>query len=410
MNKLIFLAIFTLLFTVPGLAVSKEKETATPTSSPPDTPSATATPQPRWVAPPVIDESSKIVKYKVNTFLRSDTSGLQETGLLDLSFKRRLDQYSVSAEGDVRFGKDFSNNDTADNISVMLAKITYAEPFLSINAGRFDVGEILSPMDYFGNYLTMGMRRLDGISVTLPITLSFGIVDYDKWQTPPTALSMIYIPNIFSSSLANYNSTQSYFLAQIRVTTKIADLPFALRLNYGQSSSDFYTYSVISQQAAIDASVDLTVAQGLDILGEFGDQNTSLFSETDAVAIGIRAKQLFTVGPLSFDDLILEYQIPLANSINNPFIGGNSFNNSAAYLPQNSFYGHLKARMKAVFVNFYITNSPGDFTFARLTNKNSILPNNQPIASGNEVEGLAVPLVASDYNNWAFMTDLGVEF
>jgi len=377
---------------------------ATPTASPTDTPS------PRWVAPPVLDDASKIVKYQINSVLQNDVNGTNVLSLIDLSFKRRMDQYNVGAEGDVRFGKDFSNSYSAETIDVRSAKLIYAKPFLTFSAGRMDVGGILSPMNFFGNYSTMGLRRVDGLQITVPITLSFGVVDYDKWVAPPTALSLFYIPSITSAQFATYDTTQSLFIGQLRVSSKLAEIPFTLRFNMGQSAADYFTYSSLSKNLFLDAGLNFTVDKDYDFYGEFGVQNSNLFNQTDAFSFGLKAKELYTFGPLSFDELTLEMQVPLAQSLYNPFIGGNGFSLASATTPQNTFMAHLKARFEAIFLNFYITNTPGDFTFARINSGNSALSLNTPFGLGNEVEGLGVPLVSSSYSNFSYIFTMGVEF
>lgn len=411
MKKTISLLTLSALFLAfPGLGISKAKEKGTPSPLPTDTATPTETPQPRWVPPPVLDDAAKLIKYQINSVLQNDVNGTNVLSLVDLSIRRRMDQYNVGAEGDIRFGKNFSDSYAAETIDVRSAKIIYAKPFLTFSAGRMEIWDTLTPMNFFGNYSLMGIRRVDGLQLTVPISLSFGVVDYDKWVAPPTALSFFYVPSILSAQYATYDTTQSLFLGQLRITSKIAEIPFTLRYNIGQSAAQYFFYSSLSKSLFMDGALNLTIDKDYDVYGEFGVQNMSIFNETDAFSFGIKAKDLYTLGPLSFDEVTLEMQVPLANSINNPFIGGNSFDTTLATIPQNSFMAHVKARWEAIYLNFYITNTPGDYTFARINNTNSALSLSQPFGLGNEVEGLGLPLVSPSYNNFSYIFTIGVEF
>ena len=84
-------------------------------------------------------------------------------------------------------------------------------------------------------------------------------------------------------------------------------------------------------------------------------------------------------------------------------------------LPQITWYGSTKVRLKSFFLQASITNSMGDYTFSRLSSwPANLSPVNIPLpvpyGPGNEIEGIRVPLMTNAYSNVAFLINLGVDF
>ena len=404
-------------FCLVPVAYGKSKAKETPSPSATTTPSISPTPTrgPRWTPPPPVDESAKWINYRVASALQSDINGTNLYSLVDLYLRRRLDKNNVSAEGDIRLTKDFSNSYNADTFQIRTADVSYSDFFLTAAAGRLNVGDPLSPMKFFGNYSTMGIRRLDGIQLTLPIHFSVGVVDSGQSiDTSSTALSLFYFPSIFSTSYVNYDTTQSFFLGQARVSANLWDIPFIVRFNMGGCSNDFYDYSVVNGDLTYSASLAFTVKRDFDFYCEYGVQDATFSNQSNVFGFGVHAQHIYTIGPLSIDDLIGEMQVPIGYSLNNTFTGGNNLNSSASVLPQKTWFVELKTRIKAINLNFFVTNSTGDYTFARLNKSNALSPApgpiNQPVGMGNEVDGLGVPFVGSSYSNISYIGDVEVTF
>ncbi len=424
-NRYILTTLFVLLFTLPGMVFAQQTPTVNPT---PQTttpkkkakkkikavltpsPTPTATPRPRWIPPPPIGDDDRFLKYQLFSAFQSDINGSSLDTYADIIFRRRLDQYDTSAEGDIRVGKSFSNSDTAQTLELMTGKISYSPPFLTFTVGRLNMGESLSPMQFFGNYSTMGITRADGIEVTLPISVSLGVQDLEKIESTSTALSFYYFPSLLSAQYVNYDTSQSFLLGQLRIAVSIFNMPFVFRFNGAGTSTNYFTYSSLSGNMAYDGAVECTFTPDFNLYGEFGDQNSNLFSETDVVAIGLKARKIYTFGAISIDQAAIEMQLPLTNSENNIFVGGNQFSPSLATTPQESFFGHVKARISAVNILFSITNTPGDFTFARVLSNNSAFPLSNTIGLANQVPILELPLVSKGYDNWAYNLACEVEF
>src|ERR1035438_8342814 len=84
-----------------------------------------STPENKWVAPPPVDESDRLVKFLIQADFQHDADLRDQSfGMLDLSAKRLLDENSVMAEGLVRFRKDLSTSDAASSIDLRLARLS----------------------------------------------------------------------------------------------------------------------------------------------------------------------------------------------------------------------------------------------------------------------------------------------
>jgi hypothetical protein len=415
MKKTIFIAT---LLPFLALAASKADAKPKPTPSPTTTitPTNTPTPSPRWVPPPPMDDTAKWINYRVATAFQNDASGSNFYSFVDLFLRRRLDQYNFTAEGDVRVLKYFSNSYEADSLQIITGDVSYSDLFLTAAAGRLNVGDPLTPMRFFGDYSTMGLRRLDGFQLTLPINFSVGVVDSGQSiNSNSTALSLYYFPTVFSSTYAAYDTTQSFILGQARVSTKFADIPVIARFNIGGCANNFYDYSITGGDLTYSGSLDFTLAHDYEFYAEYGVEDAHFSNDSSVLGVGARARRLITFGPFSLDELILEMQVPISYSLNNTFTGGNNLDQGLASYPQKVFFVGLKTRIKGFNINFYITDSPGDYTFSRLNSSNALGPINrqplaQPIGPGNVIDGLNIPLVASAYNTLGYLVDMEVTF
>lgn len=402
MRKL--LVITALILTQMGVGYARPKKTPSPT------PTVTPTPQPRWVPPPVVDNGSKSLNATVAACYTSDASGNQGFSLFDISAVRKLDENDVSALGTIRLLKPFSSSDDAGEIEVREANFSLSEPWIEVRVGRMDLSDIVSTTHFFGRYPLMGLRRLDGVKVYIPFKFFFGVEDYKNVSSPPTSLSFFYFPSLLSAQDAVLDGSQGYFLGQARMKLNFGDLRTVLLFNLGFSSSDDFQYSAMSSNPAYSICGEANIARDYTLYFEYGVQDSALSGDTNAFVLGAKAEHLFTFDFLSLDQLILEMQVPIASDLNNPFTGGNGINPALAGLPQNVIYGKARIRIRSIFIDFNVSDSPGDFTFARLNsaNLNTALP--MPVGGGNETDGLEVPLLSPGYNTYAFSIDTGVSF
>jgi hypothetical protein len=265
-------------------------------------------------------------------------------------------------------------------------------------------------MRFFGNYATMGITRADGLEVTLPLAFSLGVQDLTKVESSSSALSFYYFPSLLSAQYASYDTSQAFFLSQLRVGTGIAGIPLVFRANVGADSTDYFSMSSLNGNLTLSGAIEATIEKDFTIYGEYGIQNPKYWTDTSALGVGIRAKGIYTFGPLSFDLAAIEVQFPFASSTDNLFAGGNNFNPSLAAQAQKSIFGQVQARLDELKINFSITDTPGDYTFARVNNTNSAFPSSTPIGLANQIPGLDVPLYSSSYNTWVWALSFGVDF
>ncbi len=385
-------------------AKPKGKKTPTPTPSP------TATPKPNWVPPPYVDNESKALNANVAAHYGSDASGNLGFSLLDLSAVRKLDENDVSAQGTVRVTKSFSSSDDGVGLQLREANFSLSEPWMEARIGRMDLSDIVSTTHFFGRYPLMGLRRLDGIKLYIPFKFFFGVEDYKSVSSPPTSLSFFYFPTLLSAQDAVIDGSQGYFMGQLRMKLNFGDLRTVLLFNLGASAADDFQYSSMSGNPAYSICGEANFARDYTLYFEYGVQDSAHSGDTNAFAFGARGEHIFTWHFLSLDRIILEAQIPIANNPDNPFTGGNGIDPPSAQLPQRALYGQARIRIRSIFIDFNVTDSLGDFTFARLnpTNINTPLP--MPVGGGNETNGLEIPLLSPGYNTYAFSIDTGVQF
>jgi hypothetical protein len=406
--KTIELVLVVLIFAFSGSAFAKKAPTETPTPSPSSTP--TPAPKPVWVPPPHVDNDSKALNATVAAHYSSDATGTSGYSLFDLSAVRKLDENDVSALGTVRFMKDFSSSDDVGEIQLREANFSLSEPWIEVRVGRMDLSDIASTTHFFGRYPLMGLRRLDGIKVYIPFKFFFGVEDYKSVSSPPTSLSFFYFPTLLSAQDAVLDGSQGYFMGQARMKLNFGDLRTVLLFNLGGSASDDFQYSSVSGNPAYSICGEANFSRDYTLYFEYGAQDSAHSGDTNAFTFGARAEHLFTFDFLSLDRVILEMQVPIASNPNNPFTGGNGINPPTGGVPQNALYGKARIRIRSIFIDFNITDSVGDFTFARLNQNNINTPLPMPVGGGNETDGLEIPLRSPGYNTYVFSVDAGVQF
>jgi hypothetical protein len=379
-------------------------------STPTVTPTVSPTPEAKlkWLPPPYVDNDSKSINATVAAHVPSNSNGAYS--LFDFSAVRKLDENDVSAQGTVRFLKSFSSSDEAVSLELREANVSLSEPWIEARVGRMDLSDIVSTTHFFGRYPLMGERRLDGIKIYIPFKFFFGVEDYKSVSSPPTSLSFFYFPTLLSAQDAVIDGSQGLFLGQARMKLDFGDLRTVLLFNLGASSSDFFNYGSLSGNPTYSICGEANFSKDYTLYFEYGVEDSAHSGDTNAFTFGARVEHLFTWEFLSLDQVTFEAQIPLANNLDNPFTGGNGINPALAMSPQMEWYGRARVRIRSIFIDFNITNSVNDFTFARLNSSNVNTPLPLPVGKGNETDGLEIPLSASSYNNMAFSIDTGVSF
>lgn len=386
----------------------KGKKAALDVATP--SPSPTATPAPKWIPAPPPKEESRTLTYSVNSLYRTSAMGSELFGYGDIYARRKLDEYSVTADLLVRFSKSLSSSDTAQDVDLRLARLTYIEPFFQISAGRFDLFPILTPMTFFGAYPDMGLHRVDGAMIVIPVFFRFGIENYQTYTAPPTAITLFYSPSLLEGQNVILDTSQAYLLTQARFKTSIVGIESSFRANFAWTSTPYFKYSALNGGMAYSFAADFTYDKDLSFFGEWGEQNAALFTDTGVIGIGARYSRIGTWGPFSIDSITLEGQFPLGNSINNEFTGGNPVNNSQGSTPVMTWYGDLKTRIKNINLTFTVTNNLDDYTLNRLTPTNTNLTFTGDYGPGRETDRTGTPLRAASSNNPAFLISAGVDF
>ena len=371
---------------------------------------ATPTPAPKWIPAPPPKEESRTLTYSVDTVYRNAVQGSQLFAFGDIYARRKLDEYSVTADLLVRFSKSLSSSDSVEAIDLRLARLTYIEPFFQISAGRFDLFPILTPMTFFGAYSDMGLHRVDGAMIVIPVFFRFGIENYQTYTAPPTAITIFYSPSLLEAQNVVLDTSQAYLLTQARFKTAIAGIESSFRANFAWTTTNYFKYSALNGGLAYSFAADFTYDKDLSLFGEWGVQNADLFNQTGVLGIGARYSRIGTWGPFSIDSITLEAQIPLENSLDNEFSGGNPIDTTQAQLPQMTWYADLKTRVKNINLTFTVTNNLDDFTLNRLTPQNTNLVFTGDYGPGRETDRTGTPLRAAAVNNLAFLISAGVDF
>lgn len=368
-----------------------------------------------WVAPPPLDENSRLLKISLNAnFQRDgDLPGLAYS-TFDLSAKRKLDEHAVIAEGSIRFRKDLSSSDSASDLDLRLARISYLDPLFQATVGRFEVFQMVSPNLFFGAYPLMGIHRADGLFVTIPFSFLFNFGnpkgEEKLHSSPPLALGFFYTPSLFSAQQVEHDLTQAFWLSQVRFRLEGDDLGFNVRANAGQSGSNFFEYSSFSGDWTGSLAAELAYHGNYSLSAEYGVQSFGHPRETSALAVGFQANRIGTWGAFSFEQIAVEGQFPVASSTQNAFAGGNAFVPTIAQSPQAGFYFKAKARLRILFIEFHATNNQNDYTLGRPTQAALGVPFTGRFGPGNEADGPGSSLRSSSYEDIAFLLRTGVEF
>jgi len=415
--KRILVFILFLSFTSAAAFAAVKKKAAAPTPTATAVATAIPTPvkqkKPRWVPWPPIREEARLISYNLSAVYRdqkqADTSAYS---VMDIRAMRRPDEYFVSGEGMVRFVSSASPADNVQTVQLRTAKVDLAENWFTLTAGRFNISDQVSTTRYFGRYPFEGLRRVTGVRLFLPVRFLIGVEDYRNVSSPPTSISLYYLPNIFSDIDADLSGQQAFFLGNARARVKLAKKwQTVFLLNYGKSKSNYFQYSSINGSGTMSAAAEIIFDSNYSVYGEIGFQNTSKTAGTEVATFGVSLKRIGTFGPFSVDDVIFEAQKPMNTSLENPFTGGNPVFPEFATTPDMTYYVKVKARVRGVFLEADGTTAVNDYTFARLnhTNVNSLtLP--LPIGGGLENDGLEIPFASSLAGEWAMMFRAGVQF
>jgi hypothetical protein len=367
-----------------------------------------------WVAPPPIDESTHNLRFIAQADYQADGVILgQSYSMIDISAKRPLDENSVFAEGLLRVEKNLSTSDQATDIELRLARISYLQPWLQVNVGRFDLFEMVTPNLFFGGYPLMGIHRVDGVMATVPFSFFFNLGESKSGQaqsSSPLALSIFYTPSLFSAEYVAQDLTQSFWLSQLRFRVDSKDFQSTFRVNLGESANDFFNYSSLNGGLTGSATAELRYNSNYALTAEYGIQNLQELKDTSALTLGFQASKLGTWGDFSLDQIGLEAQFPIGSSLLNPFTGGNGFETNLATAPQASWYGKIRARLRVLFIEFHVTNNQDDYTFSRLVPGSIEIPFSNAFGPGHETNGFQLPLRAASYKTPGCLIQTGVEF
>jgi len=370
------------------------------------------TTQDKWLPPPAPSDDGRLVKYLVHFAYFDDAVAKGRTlSMFDLTARRKLDEYNISAEGTVRFQKGLSGSDGVEAIELRTAKVGWVTSSLQVNAGRFDLFPFVSPNSFFGALPTMGIRRVDGILAISSFFFKLGMEDEQRVRVAsPFAIALFYTPSLFSADWVKLDQSQGYILGQVRLRVKIKDTQTVFRVNVAKTKSDYFDYSSLSSQPSYSLSGEVSYRRDYSFSAEYGVQNIKHSAETSAFVLGFRASRIRTWGNFSVDEVALECQAPVKGSELNPFTGGNAFFPDTAELPKDSLYARVKFRLGAAFLELHATNNRDDYTFGRLTNTSLWIPSATGIGPGRETEEAGLPLKTSDRKHPAFLARVGVAF
>lgn len=370
-----------------------------------------------WKEKPRSIEGGEGSVSPINIGIQSSRSSGAETLIdtdLDIIYQGNVSP-RLSGQAQLRCTHSWAAQDSAEQIDFRLANITYLTGIVNLTLGRFDLGSIVQPGEYFGSYLTLGQRRFDGIYAFLPFTLlGTAGVDAQGFSLPPAALSAAYFPNFFTFHPEVKSYDNGYFFSEFKMPVKLFDYPLLISLNYAFTTNwPYLKYSPLSGDPAASLSLEYSYARNYKVYAEFGACNLTEISDTTALMTGTRASGLggYTFGII--DEACIEYQIPLMKSDKNTFTGANSFHPEEAQYQQGSWY--IKLKNKFDFLNIVVaaTNSVGDFTFARPAAE-AFTPyqafNLNDLRSANEVRDIGKTLLSQAYSQIAFIVSVGASF
>lgn len=367
------------------------------------------TPAPRWTAPVPPDPSGREVQYGMNLAGTEDREGPRVETLLDLSLRRLLAVDSIEARGLLRFQKPFAGREGGESVEIRQATLLVVRPEVTFGLGRLAVGPMLGPTAFFGPYPTMGQRRLDGAYAFVPVNFLFG-PGTGKPDATPAALTLFYFPTLFSPGFADLSRNQSVVLGQARLRFFGSRADTLLFLNFGGAHAEVFSFSTVNGNNHFSAAVEVVFEDDFSFYADGGMQSVSFPESTSVLALGAKARRIRTWGSLSFDEAVVEVQVPLGQDRENPFTGGNAFFPLLAEVPGTAWYAKAAFRFQSLLVEIHATTSRGDYTFGRLDPRAVSVPLSAPPGPPNEIDGLQVPLAARGYDRPAFLGRVGVEF
>lgn len=370
-----------------------------------------------WKEKPRSAEGDEAAQMPISIGIQSSRIYGVETAVdteLDIIYQGNISS-RLSGQAQLRYTHVWASQDAVNNLDFRLANVTYLTGIVNLTLGRFDLGSLVQPGEYFGSYLTLGQRRFDGFYAFLPFTLlGTAGVDAQGFRLPPAALSAAYFPNFFSFNPDSKNQDNGYFFSEFKMPLKVFDYPLLISLNYSFTTNwPYFKYSPLSGDPGASLSLEYTYTRNYKVYAEFAAGNLTAIQDTTALMTGTRASGLggYTLGII--EEACIEYQIPLMKSDVNTFTGANSFHPEEAQYQQGAWYVKLKNKFDFLNIVVAATNSVGDFTFARPA-ANAFTPyqafNLNDLRSANEVRDLGKTLLSSAYSHIAFIVSVGATF
>ena len=355
-----------------------------------------------------------VQNYDTGYYFESGSLGTDYGPFVNLTFKQKLfDRFYAQAA--LRLQKSSSNENTANPVQVQEAQFTYLGSFFNYTVGRRDIRPFLAPLSYYGPFLSLGEAYLDAVSFTIPFRVYGDIPDSEAFfQAPYNALSVLYIPNLFSLAKSQFDGSQGLIIGQLHIKFSAFDTLSDLILNYGRGTGTWFNNSSLSDQGGFDASYRFNFPKEVSTYVDYS--SLSLGAASSVVVFGQQIDKLqgWTFGTTEY--LTFEYQMPLSTDPADPFTGGNPQNPALAQVPLASWFvsisNHLGNRTPTEPARFHygaaLTNNPGDYSFVRLA-EGSL---SQPVAPGFGAgpRAWSLPFVARDYETIAVVGFVGYEF
>jgi len=351
--------------------------------------------------------------YSVGYEWRQDADGTVYGPFAEMDFRQKLHEY-FTADLDARIFKAASSDDSAA-LFLEAADLAYVGSWFTLVGGRRDLGDFMGPGSFFGAYTTMGERQLDSVAITLPFRFFADIPDADAQVSAPyNALSLLYVPNLFEAAHSEFDGRQGLVLGQLRVKFRIKKSLSDIFLNYAVGLDDYFVNSSVDEAGTAEASYAFHEGT-VGCFVTYAMQNIVQGVGTSVASAGAAVDvKKWCFGLL--DTLDVEGQLPLAMDPANPFTGGNPQNLDMAASPQPCWFAEARNTLGdsvagAAMHLFYggaITNSVGDYTFARLTAGSIISPLGGGFGEGFKVEGLS--LRSPNYGAPSGIIYVGYEF
>ena len=351
--------------------------------------------------------------YSVGYIWKQDADGTQYGPYAGLLFKQKLYDNFMADLGLHLYHTSSSDSDVT--VYLDRAEASFHTSWLTLAGGRREIGPFLGPGSYFGSYLTMGERTVDMVSATLPFRLFADVPDADAQVTAPyNALSVIYIPDLFSTAKADLDGQGGIILAQLRVKFGVSGSSSDLILNYSRGLQDYFLNSSLSEGGGVDGSYSFAY-RFAQVWADVAVQDLAAPSATSVAAFGL-GLDISRVTFGLFQSLDGEYQLPLGGDPNNPFTGGYPQDPTQAELPQSAWFVQLvhrtNSRQPTQPARFYyglaLTNSVGDYTLSRLREGSISVPVAPGFGQAPRIEFL--PFRSSDYSVVSGLAYAGYEF